>query len=189
MSVILSRKSIFIFIGFYWLLNNLYIQKAVVASDTDNFLTDVVYYSKKFNVDSMLITAIIKVESDFNPLAVSVDGAMGLMQIMPEVASRYKVKDPFNPKENIMGGTAHLSFLMNTFDYNIPLVVAAYNAGDKAVKKYKGIPPYEETREYVKKVLKLYTSLIKVTNKVYRIIDKDGTYIFTDNPKKFLIYD
>lgn len=109
------------------------------------------------NVDAALIRAVITVESGYNPSAVSRAGAVGLMQLMPETARRYNVTDSRNPEQNIHGGTQYLGDLMRMFDNRLPLVLAAYNAGEKAVMKYGNrIPPYAETVAYVPKVLLLY---------------------------------
>ncbi len=107
----------------------------------------------QYNVDPALIEAVIQVESAFNPNAVPKKGATGLMQLMKATASQYKVKNRFNPRENIYAGVKHLRYLMNRFDGEIPLVLAAYNAGATTVDKYNGIPPYPETRRYVTKVM------------------------------------
>lgn len=113
--------------------------------------------SKKYEVSFPLIKALIRAESNFDPLAVSKAGAMGLMQIMPVNFSTYNISDPFNPSENIMGGTCYLKQLLNQFEGQLHLALAAYNAGPKAVNRYnKSIPPYEETQTYVKRVLKYY---------------------------------
>ena len=107
----------------------------------------------QYNVDPALIKAVIQVESAFKPNAVSKKGATGLMQLMKATAKQYNVKNRFNPKENIYAGVKHLRYLLNRFDGEIPLVLAAYNAGATTVDKYNGIPPYTETRRYVTKVL------------------------------------
>jgi len=112
---------------------------------------------KKYGVEFSLIKAVIKVESDFNPEAVSKKGAKGLMQIMPFNFKSLAVKDPFNPYQNIMGGALYLKRLLKRYKYKLPLVLAAYNAGPEAVDKYKKIPPYEETQDYVKKVMATYS--------------------------------
>ena len=106
-------------------------------------------------VDPALVEAIVAVESAFNPMAVSVKGAMGLMQLMPQTASRYGVADPFDPKQNVRGGTRHLRDLLLRFE-NLIHALAAYNAGERAVLRYRGLPPYPETRDYVRKVLDRY---------------------------------
>lgn len=105
-----------------------------------------------YKVDPALVKAMIKVESNFNQNAVSRAGAQGLMQLMPATARRFRVNDAFHPVENIWAGVYFVKYLMVKYDYNYDLVFAAYNAGEGAVKKYKGVPPYKETRGYVKKV-------------------------------------
>jgi len=112
---------------------------------------------KKYGVEFSLIKAVIKVESGFNPKAVSKKGAKGLMQIMPDNYKNLFVKDPFNPSQNIMGGTLYLQRLLKRYEYKLPLALAAYNAGPNAVDKYKRIPPYKETQNYVRKVMKTYS--------------------------------
>ncbi len=110
--------------------------------------------SKKFNLDSSLIKAVIKAESGFDHKAVSRKGAKGLMQLMPETANEMEVADPHNPDENIFGGARYLSSLMERFKNNLEHALAAYNAGPEKVEQYKGIPPYSETKNFVKRVLK-----------------------------------
>lgn len=109
--------------------------------------------SDRYGVDAALIEAVIQVESNFNPNAVSVRGAIGLMQLMQETASQYSVYNVFNPEENINAGVRHLSYLLQRFRGRLPLVLAAYNAGAGTVDRFHGIPPYPETRNYVSKVL------------------------------------
>ena len=104
-------------------------------------------------VDANLVRAVIQAESDFNPRAVSVKGAMGLMQLMPDTAKEYGVLDAFNPAQNIRAGVAYLKSLLVKYSQNVELALAAYNAGPGAVKKYGGtVPPYRETRKYVEKI-------------------------------------
>jgi soluble lytic murein transglycosylase len=108
-------------------------------------------------VDSLLVKAIIKAESDFNPKAVSKKGAMGLMQIMPQNFQDLQIENPFDPRENIMGGTRYFKYLYDRFDGKLALSLAAYNAGPTAVDHYnKSIPPYKETEQYVERVLRYY---------------------------------
>lgn len=108
--------------------------------------------SNTYNVDPALVRAIIHAESAFNPLARSRKGASGLMQLMPGTAKDMGVTDTYNPEQNIKGGVKYLAGLLQTFSGNIHLAAAAYNAGPGAVTKYGGIPPYEETKTYVKRV-------------------------------------
>jgi soluble lytic murein transglycosylase-like protein len=112
--------------------------------------------SRKHKVAFPLVKAVIKAESDFNPRAVSRKGAKGLMQIMPQNYRHLNITNPFNPEENIMGGTQYLRYLLDRFNGKISLSLAAYNAGPEAVERYRGIPPYRETRNYVQKVLRYY---------------------------------
>ena len=127
------------------------------TSKYDHYITEA---SKKHGVSFLLLKAIINVESDFNPKAVSKAGALGLMQIMPENIRRFSIRDPFNPGENIMGGTYYLKELLERYNGKLPLALAAYNAGPTMVDRYNGIPPIEETQNYVKKVMKSYNILI-----------------------------
>ncbi len=112
--------------------------------------------SDKYKVDYSLVKAVIKAESNFNHKAVSPKGAQGLMQLMPKTASTLQVKDSFEPESNIEGGVKYLRYLMNVYNGHLQLALAAYNAGEKAVAKYGGIPPYTETQGYVKRVMSLY---------------------------------
>lgn len=112
--------------------------------------------AEKHDIDPILVKAIIKVESNYNPNAVSPKGAQGIMQLMPQTAARFNVNDVFDPKENIEGGMKYLKFLMERYSGRFDLILAAYNAGEDAVDKYGGVPPYRETIEYILKVLKLY---------------------------------
>ena len=115
--------------------------------------------ANKFKLDSALIKAVIKAESNFNHRAVSRVGAQGLMQLMPKTASDLKVEDSFHPEKNIEGGARYLRYLLNTYKGDLTLALAAYNAGEKAVAKYNyNVPPYRETQNYVKRVFSFYKS-------------------------------
>lgn len=140
-------------------------------------------------VDPQLVHAIIQVESDYDPKAVSSKGAMGLMQLIPSTAARFGVENPFNPKQNIEGGVTYLKYLLGLFGGNIPLSLAAYNAGEHAVLRTGGIPSYTETRSYVRKVTALYHSgagekfggpAASVTPPIRRYVDKRGIVHFTN---------
>jgi len=112
--------------------------------------------SQYHGVSFPLIKAIIKAESNFNPQAVSKKGAMGLMQLMPENVDLLNIKDPFDPVENIMGGAKYFRKLLDRFEGELRLSLAAYNAGPEAVQRYNQIPPYRETEEYIRRVLNYY---------------------------------
>lgn len=112
--------------------------------------------SEVFGVDAALVRAVMHAESWFNPMAVSHAGAQGLMQLMPETQGRYGVSDPFDPLDNISAGVAYLARLLEEFGNDTDLAVAAYNAGENAVRRYGGVPPFAETREYVRRVNILY---------------------------------
>jgi hypothetical protein len=120
----------------------------------DSYIFEAAHYH---DVSFPLIKAIIKVESDFNPMAISQKGAMGLMQIMPFNFKELSIRDPFDPWENIMGGVSYFKNMLTKFNGDLSLSLAAYNAGPNAVDKYGSIPPYPETINYVEKVLKYYS--------------------------------
>jgi soluble lytic murein transglycosylase len=112
--------------------------------------------SRRHGIDSRLVKAIIKVESDFNPLAVSRKGAKGLMQIMPDNYRSLRIRDPFDPAQNIMGGTRYFRTLLDRFNNNITFALAAYNAGPASVDRFNRIPPIPETEAYVRRVMEYY---------------------------------
>lgn len=139
----------------------------------------------RFGVDPSLVHAIVKVESDFNPFAISRKGAMGLMQLMPQTANTMNVRNTFSPDENVEGGVKYLRYLLDRYEGNISLALAAYNAGETAVKKWGTIPPYKETQDYVKKILQIYNGTGKTFAPRYTIFigaGADGTILLTDNP-------
>lgn len=108
-----------------------------------------------YSVDANLIRSVMQAESAFNSTAVSRTGAMGLMQLMPQIAKAFDVENPFDPRQNIMAGTRLLRELLDTHHGNVQLTLASYNAGPTAVARYRGVPPFRETRGYVKKITNL----------------------------------
>ena len=137
--------------------------KKPLESDTTDLYDHVISEaSKKHGVSFSLLKALIKTESDFDPRAVSRAGAMGLMQIMPENIRKLEIKDPFDPKDNIMGGTRYLKQLINRFNGKLHLALAAYNAGPGVVEKYQRIPPFQETENFVKQVMEYYSIFNKI---------------------------
>src|SRR5206468_10851488 len=126
------------------------------SSDCGIYSREIAEASARYGVPERLIWAVIRVESGFDPRAVSSKGARGLMQLMPETAAILGVRDSFNPRENIHAGTRHLRGTIERFRDDLPMAIAAYNAGEKPVASFRGIPPFPETREYVARVLRLY---------------------------------
>jgi len=160
--------------------------------------------SARYAVPERLIWAVIRVESGFDNRAVSRKGALGLMQLMPTTARMLGVRNVFDPRENIHGGTRHLRAMMERFPSDLPLAIAAYNAGEKAVLDFRGVPPYPETRDYVVRVLQLYATPVdccrsrgiaiqrradiqrvvdtQSSGEVQRFIELDGTVTYTNVP-------
>lgn len=138
--------------------------KIISTKDIDNSLYDklIIHHSKIHGVDPSLIKAVMKAESNFNPYAVSHKGAQGLMQLMPDTAKLMKIDNPFDPDENIKGGTKYLKLLEEIFEGNLELMLAAYNAGpSKVIEHNMNVPPIEETRNFIKRVKFYYNKLKK----------------------------
>lgn len=151
-----------------------------------SYLNSINTACERYGVDPSLVHAIVKVESDFNPYALSSKGAMGLMQLMPQTASEMKVKNSFDPHQNIEGGVRYLRYLLDRYEGNLSLALAAYNAGETSVKRWGTVPPFKETQNYVKKVMAHYkgTGISSFAPRftVYVGYSADGTLILTDNP-------
>ena len=129
-----------------------------VPIDPDQYDPMIEEFSTRYGVDSALVKAVMRAESGFNSYAISRKGARGLMQLMPQTAAQWNVMDVFNPRQNIEGGVRHLKHLLETFGNNLTLSLAAYNAGKDTVIQNQSIPPYDETRNFVRKVLRYYES-------------------------------
>jgi soluble lytic murein transglycosylase-like protein len=142
--------------------------------------------SKKHNVDPKLVKAVIKAESNWNPMAVSNKGAVGMMQLMPKTASDLGVGNRFNPAENIEGGVKYLRYLLDKFNGNLSLALAAYNAGPARVEKVNGVPSIPETVNYVKRVMNEYSGGPgwstggSGNTKIRMVVLEDGTVLFTN---------
>lgn len=139
----------------------------------------------RHGVDPALVHAIVKVESDYNPYALSRKGAMGLMQLMPQTAVEMNVRNTFNPLENINGGVKYLRYLLDRYEGNLSLALAAYNSGETAVKRWGTVPPIRETQDYVKRILGIYNGNGRTFTPRYTIYvgyGEDGALLLTDNP-------
>ncbi len=151
------------------------------------YLNKIRKYAFKHGVDEKLIIAVARAESGFNQFAVSKKGAVGIMQLMRDTAIQYGVIDRYNADQNIDAGVRHLKYLKNKYNNDLPLVLAAYNAGEEAVKKYNGIPPYNETRTYIKRVMRFMGRSYggrfnaKISTRIYQYRTKDGKTVITDS--------
>ncbi len=151
--------------------------------------------AERHRVDPRLVEAVVTVESAGNPRAVSARGAQGLMQLMPQRAAALGVRDPFDPRQNVDAGVRHLRDLLQRFRGDLTLALAAYNAGEEAVRSYGGIPPYAETQEYVRRIRALYEgvevpgpapapAVSRAPQRIYREVAADGTVTFTNVPPR-----
>jgi len=139
--------------------------------------------ARQFYVPADLIHSIIRAESDYDSTAISPKGAVGLMQLMPETATQYGVSDSFDPAQNIKGGVKYLKDLIKLFNGNTAKVLAAYNAGQEALKKFNGIPPYAETREYIRRVMASYSKpYISGGVPIRKFVNASGQHVFTNDP-------
>ncbi len=149
--------------------------------------------SRKYNIEPSIIKAVITAESNWNPRAISQKGAIGLMQLMPSTARDMQITNPYDPEQNIEAGTKYLRFLLNRFDGDITLALAAYNAGPGKVERSGGIPPITETKKYVKKVISISKGKSHTRkNRIYKVTFDNGTILYTNTPptkKNFEIVD
>lgn len=127
-------------------------EETPVKASNRSYLDIIRRHATSYQLEEALVKAVIKVESDYQPRIVSRKGAQGLMQLIPQTAKDLKVSNPFDPYENIRGGSEYLRMMLDLFNNDVELALAAYNSGPSTVKRYGGIPPYDETQKYVKKV-------------------------------------
>jgi soluble lytic murein transglycosylase-like protein len=156
-------------------------ETAWTPTAVDGLIEDV---AKRHNVDPNLVRAMIKVESNFNPRARSRKGAIGLMQLMPATARELKVANPYDPAQNLDGGVRHMKSLLENYNGDVALSLAAYNAGQGAVERHGGVPNYKETKAYVQKITNLYGSSTAGTNGRAPIkvsVDSDGHKLYTND--------
>lgn len=161
---------------------------SVPQGDIDELI---VSHARRQQLDPDLVRAVVQVESAFQPWAESHKGAMGLMQLMPDTARILAVEDPWDPNENLRGGTIYLRHLLDRFGGELELALAGYNAGPENVDRYGGIPPFDETLRYVEKVLRVYrndpdlaiqpAASYRRGRKTVLTRDKDGKYVLTTN--------
>jgi soluble lytic murein transglycosylase-like protein len=138
----------------------------------------------KYRIDPELVHIVIRAESNYDVFAISSAGAMGLMQLMPATASQYGVKNVFDPAQNIEGGVRYIKDLVALYGGKTHLVLAAYNAGQEAVRKYKGVPPYAETRSYIAGIMRTYKKpTVTTKNPTFMVKDANGKTVLVNDPE------
>jgi soluble lytic murein transglycosylase-like protein len=157
---------------------------AATAADLKKIYDPVVKKAAgKHRIDPALVHVIIRAESNYDRFAISGKGAMGLMQLMPATARQYGVNNVFDPVQNIEGGVRYLKDLVRLYDGQTRLVLAAYNAGQEAVRKYKGIPPYPETKAYIAGIMRDYKKpSVRTANPTYMVQDSSGRTVLVNDP-------
>jgi len=157
---------------------------AATASDVRRLYGPIVKeVARKHRIDPELVHIVIRAESNYDPFAISSAGAMGLMQLMPATARQYGVMNIFDPAQNIEGGVRYLKDLVKLYNGRTNLVLAAYNAGQEAVRRYKGIPPYPETRSYIAGIMRNYKKpTITTKNPTYMVKDANGKTVLVNDP-------
>jgi soluble lytic murein transglycosylase-like protein len=157
--------------------------RQITSAEVDKAITEA---ASRHGVDENLVRAVIQVESNFNPHAVSRKGAIGLMQLMPRTAKSMNVTNAFDPNQNVDAGVRHLKSLLDNYNGNVELTLAAYNAGSAAVDKNGGIPPFRETRDYVKKITGLYHAgkspfTPQLSSRIHTSRDSEGHLVFSND--------
>jgi soluble lytic murein transglycosylase-like protein len=157
---------------------------AAAAADLRKMYDPIVkQVARKYRIDAELVHTVIRAESNYDPFAISTAGAMGMMQLMPATAAQYGVRNIFDPAQNIEGGVRYLKDLVKLYEGKTGLVLAAYNAGQEAVRKYKGIPPYPETKSYIAGIMRTYKKpTVSSANPVFKVVDANGKTHLVNDP-------